>query len=82
MYGWMIRLGTLDNRPITMSVSFVKLDGKIVMFWYQCSQVTDSVLAEKWIEDHFKGKWDNGHRDATTNADNFHHCVHAIQGRG
>lgn len=48
------------------------------MFYDQCSQVTDSLQTEKWLEKHFKGMWDNGLRRAYTDAMNFSHALAGI----
>ena len=77
--GWMIQIGKLDNRPCCISVQFVRIDGQLVMFWYQCSQVTDTLQAEAWLHKHFKGTWDEGSRIAWCDAANFHHCMFAIK---
>jgi len=77
--GWLINVGEIDKRPCCISVSWYKIDGQMIMFWYSCSQVTDSVAAEKWIIDHWDGKWDGGTRRAWTDAQNFHHCLEAIR---
>lgn len=79
MDGWLITIGHIEDHPVCMTVSWAKINGHLVMFWDQCSRVTDSVMAEAWINEHFKGKWDNGNRLAQTDANNFHHCVHAIR---
>jgi hypothetical protein len=76
--GWLITVGKLGKRPCCISVSWVRINGKLVMFWYQCSQVTDSLQAEAWIEKHFKRTYDGG-RPSTTDAMNFAHCIHAIR---
>ena len=73
--GWIITIGELDNRPVVMSVTFNRINGYLVMFWYMCSQVTDSVMAEKWLDENFDG----GTRRARTDALNFSHCIHAIR---
>lgn len=81
--GWLIEIGSLRVRgkklPCVISATWNRVDGQLVMFWYSCSRVTDSVQAEKWLDKHFNGKWDNGTRRATTDASNFHHCVSAIR---
>lgn len=79
MDGWMVTVGTLDDRPVCMSLSWVRIEGELVMFWYMCSQVTDSLMAEAWIDKYFTGRWDGGTRSAGTDAQNFHHCIHAIR---
>lgn len=79
MYGWLIQVGKLAKRPVCISVQFVKIDGYIVMFWYECSQVADLVQTEKWLEKHFTRKWDKGTRYASIDAMNFGHCLSAIK---
>lgn len=78
-HGWLITVGELDNRPCCISTSWVKIDGCLILFWYNCSQVTDSVQTDKWFEKHFKGTYDNGTRRATCDAMNFGHCLSAIK---
>lgn len=77
--GWVVTVGELDNRPVVLSLSWVRINDKLVMFWDQCSQVADSVMAEAWIDRHFTTKWDRSSRDSKTDANNFHHCIHAIR---
>lgn len=67
------------NAARRISVSWNRIEGRLVMFWYQCSQVTDSLQSEAWLEKHFDGKYDNGHRRASCDAQNFAHCIHAIR---
>lgn len=76
--GWLVTVGELDYRPVCISMSWARIDGRLVMFWYPTSQVVDTVQIEKWLEKHFTGKWDGGTRNAQTNAMNFHHCLDAI----
>lgn len=77
--GWIVQIGELDKRPVSMSVNWAKIDGHLVMFWYLCSQVADYVMAEKWLKKHFHGTYDNGLRRAETDAYNFGHCLSAIR---
>jgi len=79
--GRMITIGELDNRPICICIYWAKLEGYKVMFYEAVSQVVDHAMVEKWIK-HFsldKITWDNGHRWAHCDSNNFHHCIHAIQ---
>ena len=39
----------LDKRPVAISVSWARIEGHLVMFWYACSQVTDSVQIDAWL---------------------------------
>jgi hypothetical protein len=76
--GEIVTVGNLDNRPCNFATQWAIINGFIVMFYYDCSQVTDSLKTEKWIEKHFDGKWDKGTRRATCDAMNFHLCLNAI----
>ena len=76
--GWVVELGELDNRPVNMSVTWSRIDGKLVMFWELCSQVADYVMAEKWIEKNFRGSA-AAVRTSSCDANNFHLCLSAIR---
>ena len=77
--GWMVHICNIDNRPCSISTSWYKIDGKLVMFWYPCSQVVDYVQIEKWLKEYFTGTYNKGTRRAATDADNFHRCIGAIE---
>lgn len=77
--GWLITVGEIGKRPVCISTSWVKINGALVMFYEQCSQVCDSVQTKKWVDKHFNEKWDNGHRPARCDAMNFGHCLSAIK---
>lgn len=79
VYGYLITVGKLDNRPVCITGSWVKIDGFYVMFWDATSQVVDYVQITKWLEDNFKGKCDNGTCRAESDAMNFGHCLSAIR---
>jgi len=76
--GWSVTVGELDGRPVCVSMMWNRVDGHLVMFWEPTSQVVDHIQIDAWLGKHFDGKWDNGTRDATCNAMNFHHCLNAI----
>ena len=77
--GWLVTVGKLDDRPCCITTSWARINGQLVMFYYQCSEVTDSVQMDNWLEKHFKGTWCGGHRRANTDAGNFHLCLNAIK---
>lgn len=77
--GWLITVGHRAKMPCCISVNWAKIEGYLVMFWYSCSQVTDSVKAEKWTNKNFGGKYDNGARKAMCDANNFRDCISAIE---
>lgn len=73
------RVGHLAARPVAISVSWARIDGRVVAIWTMTSQVTDSVMAETWLSQRFgEIKWGGGRR-AWTNAQNFHHALEAIR---
>ena len=58
--GYLVTVGKIGKRPVCLNLSWVRIDGQLVCFWEQCSQVTDSLRSEKWLEKHFKGTYDDG----------------------
>lgn len=72
-----MQVGQLDNRPIMISLSFVEIEEKVVAFWYAMSEVVDYAQIKVWLAQHFDKTY-NGGRPATSNAQNFHHCLQAI----
>lgn len=77
--GWLVTVGKLDGRPCCVDMTWAKIDDQLVMFYDQCSQVTDVLQTNAWIYKHFNGTWDNGTRTASTDAGNFHLCLNAIR---
>lgn len=77
--GWLVTVGELAGMPCAITMSWVKIDGQLIAFYYDCSVVTDSRQTEKWLADNFTGKWDSGTRRAMTDANNFGHCLAAIR---
>jgi hypothetical protein len=76
--GWVVTVGTIDDRPCNISMTWNELDGMLVCFYYACSQVVDHKQIEAWLEENFKGTWGGGRR-ATCDASNFHHCLDALK---
>lgn len=77
--GYMIKIGELDNRPINVTLSYAKLNGKRILFYNGCSQLVDHKMIEDWLQHFTKDiRWDNNHRWAHCDAMNFHHCLDAI----
>ena len=78
-HGFAVTVGNLDSRPVCVSMTWNMLDGRWVAFWNACSQVVDHVMVDAWLEENFKGTWDNGSRRASCDAMNFHHCLQALR---
>jgi hypothetical protein len=70
-------IGTIDGRPICLSLSFAIIEGHKVLFHDVVSQLADYKMAEEWLEMHCKPATNGGR--STTDAQNFHICVHALQ---
>jgi hypothetical protein len=79
LHGWYVNVGKIGKRECWVSMSFARINGQLIMFYYPTSQVSDSVQTEKWIGQHFNGKWDNNLRSAFGDADNFHNCLLAMK---
>lgn len=79
--GWLIEVGEINKKPCCVSVGWAKIEGYLVMFYYPTSRMVDWQMIEKWLDKNFQGKWDSGTRKAQTDAQNFHHCVSAINER-
>ena len=77
--GWWLQIGELDDRPVCASCQVDKLNGFKILFVEMTSQVTDSVMLEKWLDENCSPKWGKGTRLARTNASNFHNVVHALE---
>lgn len=77
--GWLVEVGKDHKRPVCISVTWARIDGKLVMFWYPTSQIVNHTIINKWLKKHFKGKWDDDRREAFCDASNFHHCLDAIE---
>lgn len=74
-----IHIGSIDERPIVVSIMYAILNGKRVMFYYGVSQLVDHKMIEDWLTMYTHDiKWDNGSRWAHCDATNFHHCLDAI----
>jgi len=77
--GWLVRVGEVGDMPVNISVQWNEIDGYLVCFYEAVSAVVDNRMVEKWLKEHFKGKWDSGTRRAECDAGNFHMCLHAIE---
>ncbi len=74
------QIGTISRQPVTLSVLWVRIDGKLIGFWEPTSQVVDHKMIREWFAKNcVSPKWDNGTRHGRCNADNFYLCMRAIQ---
>lgn len=73
------RIGEYAGYPIALEICWVKINGRLVLFYEQCSQFQFHPLSEEWLKLRCDPKWDNGTRSAFTDANNFHHVLHHIR---
>jgi len=66
------------GKPVFVSFSFYAIGGKYICFYNATSRFVDWTMVEDYIKK-FAPKYDNGHRTAMTDANNFHHCLHFCQ---
>lgn len=65
-----------EKMPVVLNIFWALLDGKLIGFYDVTSQMVDWRMVEKYLEDTFP----HG-RARMTNAENFHHVIHYVQGR-
>ncbi|MFW5847527.1 MAG: hypothetical protein ACOCVF_01225 [bacterium] len=74
--GVLVQVGEIDGlKPVYVSFSFAKIFGKRICFFDVTSRYADYAMIQDYIKDNFPVKWDNGSRDAITDAMNFHHVI-------
>lgn len=77
--GQMVTIGHVADRPICVSLSFAKINGRKVLFTEITSELADYKLLDRWLEVNCSPTWDSGARKARCDAGNFHHCLQAIR---
>ncbi len=77
--GYGVTVNPSGKRPVCILLTWVRIDGQLVMFWEGCSKLVDYNLIDKWLEEHFKGTYDNNTRRAECDAMNFGQCLGAIK---
>jgi hypothetical protein len=65
------QIGTLDERPVMISIFWNKIDGHAIGFWEMTSQVCDYKMAEEWLNKTFKDV-------PRTNSSNFFHALRIV----
>lgn len=77
--GFMITIGQLDSRPVTIEFSFAIIKRKKVAFYNGCSQVVDHKMIDEWLISRFQRTHDNYSRWNHVNATNFHNCINSLE---
>lgn len=76
--GFMLQIGEIDKRPVSVSFSFAIINGKKICFYECTSQVADHKMIEDWLMSKFQLTHDNYTRRNHTNAGNFHNCINSL----
>ena len=76
--GYLPTIGHIDDRPVCVSLFWVEIDGKRVLFYHPTSQAVDHKLIEEWLDANMPLNEYNG-RKTRCDADNFHMCVGAVR---
>lgn len=69
-----LQVGTLDDRPVMLSLSWYAIGGALVCFWSSESEVVDHRMIKAFLAENFKGV-------PTTDAQNFHHVLRFVADR-
>ena len=74
--GELATIGLYCKRPICVSVSWVRINGFVVMFYEPTSELVDWRVVKKWLAEEYAHvpKWD-GSRTPQCDAMNFSHCL-------
>jgi hypothetical protein len=77
--GTMVTLGTLDGRPVVLSLRWAVIDNCSVLFYHPQSEVADYAMVERWLAENCTPPTWGGGRAARCDAQNFHQCLSAIE---
>ena len=70
--GHLETVGFLDSMPVTVCLSYAKINNRIVAFWHSPSVVSDHRLINKWFDSNLPADIQR------TDANNFHNAVNYI----
>lgn len=65
-----------QKMPVNVCFTFEKIYGQRICFFNVVSRYADHTMVEDWLKKHYPVKYDNGQRDAITDALNFVHALH------
>lgn len=72
-HGYLVTVGELMDRPICISVMFVKVKEKLIMFWHATSELVDYVMIDEWLKKNLPDAYHN-----KTDATNDHIVMHTL----
>jgi len=74
--------GKLNDHQIWTSMTWAKINNKLVLFYENTSRVVDINQVKNWFKQNCYPTWDNDTRIAHCDAMNFHLCINAIKEQG
>ena len=78
--GYAETVGEFGGYPVVINVSFARLNGYRIMFYYAMSKVVNHDMIKDWLKNNCNPKQDEGTRDAHADAMNFSHAIHYVTG--
>jgi hypothetical protein len=78
--GYVICVGELAGMPVNINVFWNNINGHMVMFYEDISQVVDHRMIKEYLDKHCNPKYDGG-RQARVDENNFGTCIHYCEGR-
>lgn len=63
-----------EDQAVVVAFNFAAIGDKWVCFYHATSRFVDWTMIEKYIDDNWPVKYDNGTRTARVDASNFHNC--------
>lgn len=79
MDGYAVNVGKIGKRELWVTLTWNRLNGCLVCFYDESSQLRDLVQTKAWFDKYFKTRSFIGSRAAQCDAMNFGHCISAIK---
>lgn len=77
--GFLSTIGQIGDKPVCIDMFWNLVNGVPVLFYHPTSKMVDWDMIEEWLKNNCNPRYDNNHRRAHTDAQNFHHMVHATK---
>ncbi|AKF13645.1 hypothetical protein PHIN3_382 [Sinorhizobium phage phiN3] len=72
-HGFLVTVGQLMDRPICISVMFVKVKEKLIMFWHATSVLVDYDMIAEWLKENLPDAY-----HCRSDAMNAHIVMHTL----
>ncbi len=74
-----ITIGYFKKMPVVISLNYARINGRLVAFFYGCSQVVDHRMVDAWVDERTAHLRSPDGRPSTCDSMNFGHCIAAIR---